>query len=208
MTIYTTDTQLGVVGSSGVFTVGTRYGADSDIAPYAPQIVTPVYNMKYEFTFGTAALVVTPIADTLDWYVQANVNGGWFRGYIVFGVTVNSGAYANNNIDAEVYCYAGINPAELVTTHDSNPVDFSGPDPNLSDATTPDTGLAIGETKWFPGAGTLTYQTGYFSVMVAGTYQSGISVDAYFRLKRLRWGDVIIWDANSKGLHTSNVKYG
>lgn len=210
MTIYTTDTQLGSVGASGVFTDGTRYGAESDIAPYVPQIVTPVYNMKYEFAVFSAYVDVTPIADTLDWRVTGYVDSdGWFRGYMVFGVTVNSGAYGVNHIDAEVYCYDGDSryPTDLISVTDSNPADFSGPDPTLSDPG-PDDPIAIGETRWLEGSGALTYQSGYFSVMVAGTYHSGTATDCYYRLMRLRWGDVIIWDTSSKGLHTSNVKYG
>ena len=207
MTIYTSDAQLGSRSSSGIFTVGTRYGADGDIDPCDAQILTPSWKRSCVNTYFGATCTVTYI-DDLSWKVVGAVGGsGWFRSYAIFLGTVNSGSYANGSIDAEITCYSGDDAAELVGMHGGDTC--SGSDvPEICGNTTPDTGLAVGATAWFEGAGSYTYQTGYFGVIVSGNYHTGSTVDAYFRLNRLRWGDVIVWDSTNKGIQTSNVRHG
>jgi len=210
MTIYTSDAQLGIVSSTGVFTVGTRYGAGAGVATYSPQIVSVSQKDSHELVYFGATCDNTWGVDT-EWQCEAAVGAaGWFRGDINFLVTVNSGAYGDGHVDAEITCYAGDDPCELIGLNSGNPAEYSGYDPTLTDGTTPDAGLAIGETKWILGAGTHTYQTGYFTARVQGEYHTGSTVNAHFRVNRVRWsnGDIILWDINSKGILTSNVKYG
>lgn len=181
------------------------------------QKITPSYDMKYAFKIFDATCTVTPFEDILSWRVEAAVGGsGWFNGYIVFKVIVISGSYDNGHIDAEVTCYAGSDAVEQIRVDDSNPATFSGPDPTLTNAGDFES-LAIGETKWLNGNGGLVYQTGYFSVSAQGDYQTGMSVDAYFRLDKLRWsdGNVIIWDREddpgypqNNDIFTSGIQLG
>ena len=168
--------------------------------------MTPTWKRSCVQGLFGATIVITQTG-SLSWRVVGDVKGGWFRSFVVFLGTVNSGAYGDNAIDVEVTCYAGDDPAELVGVHRG--AACSGADtPELASASTPNTGLAIGETAWFLGAGSHTYQTGYFSVDVRGNFGTGSKCDAYFRINRLRWGDVIVWSAGDKGILTSNVKYG
>lgn len=203
MTIYTNNVQMGSRSIGGIFTSGVRFG--DDLAPYSPQIVTPSWKRSCAKVYFGATCTITYV-DDLSWRVVGDVGAsGWFRGYAVFLVTVNSGAYGNTAIDAEVTCYSGSDEAELVGMSKGDIC--NGADiPTLSDGTTPSDGLAIGETKWMEGAGGHAYQTGYFSIGVAGNYHTGSKVDAYFRINRLRWGSVIIWDRDNKGIITNNVR--
>jgi len=208
MTIYTADTQLGTVASSGIFTADTRFGADGDATTHSPQIITPSWKRSCAAVYFGATCVITQTGD-LSWRVQADVGGGWFRGYIIFLGTVNSGSYGAGHVDGEITCTSGDDPAELVGMHAGTTCN-AGDTPILSDGTTPNSGLAIGASAWFLGAGGHTYQTGYFGVIISGNSGTGSTVDAYFKLSKVRWstGSVLLWDEDIKGIQTSNVKYG
>ncbi len=166
------------------------------------QIVSPSWKRSCALTYFGATCVITQVGG-LSWHIDADVGGGWWRGYIIFFATVNSGSYANGKIDAEVTCYAGTDAAERVGMHSGDTCN-AGDTPILSDDTTPTTGIAIGETKWLIGAGSHTYQTGYFGIAIPGNSGTGETCDAYFRLNRLRWGSVIIWDREEEPGYPQN----
>ena len=205
MTIYTYDTQLGTRSSSGIFTVGTRYGGADD-APPVPQEMYPEYHAWHRSSWGAGSgVTVTPI-DYWSWSVVGTYS---YYADVHFKVTVLSGSYGDTSVDAEIEAYAGSDGTSCISVLPGDPLEYSGYTPTLTDGTSPSFGIAPGETKWIEGAGSHTYQTGYFGIGIsdlgAGAC-TGTSANIYLRLNRLRWGTTIVWDYANKGIQTSNVR--
>ena len=200
--INTSSVHLGSRLNSGIYTVNTRFGIDEGSVGAAQKITPSFYQAVPIPYFGTVCTIAND--GNMGFTV---VGGNFYKAYTIFKVIVNSGSYPGGNIDCEVTCVSGSDPPENIGVSSSDPLEFGGPTPTLSDIVSPvGQSMYIGETKWLNGTGALALVDGYFSIEVYGGWNKGESSNASYQVNKIRWNLEIIWEYGNSGIRTSGVR--